>query len=380
MPKRPVRLAFVLSSFARGGMEMRLADVVHGLDPAYWNPHVYALYDRATMGDKLPAERLHLPYSSGAFDPRVGWRLARAFRQSRTQIVWALAQGFAALWGRLAALGAGVPVRVLSVHGDELLTPYTRALNPWTDAIVTNSVYVRDRIAAQGVPAHKLHVLYNGIDTTRYAPGADRRADLFGIPAARPVILNVGRLAPEKGRDVMLHAARLLVQQNEPPLIVFAGEGRASWREALEQLAADLGITQHVRFLGIRDDVPDLLRASDVVVMSSRRAAYGESCPNVVLEAMATGKPIIGTDVGGTRELIQDGSTGYLIPPEEPTVLAARLEVLLNDPAQRQALGALGLRQVQQHFSFSQMIAGRHDLLQALLTQKGLAPHGLEPG
>ncbi len=373
MAKQPARVAFVLSSFARGGMEMRLADVINGLDPATWDAHLYALYDRATLRDKIPPHRLHVPLSAGAGDLRAPWRLARAVRGAA--MVWCLAQGFSATWGRLAALGAGVPVRVLSLHGDELLTPYTRLLNPWTDAIVTNSAYVRDRIAAQGVPRHKLHVLYNGIDTARYHPGPDQRAALFGIPPERPVILNVGRLAPEKGRDVMLRAAAPLMDHETPPLVVFAGEGSNSRRDDLEALARELGIAQHVHFLGIRDDVPDLLRAADVVVMSSRRAAFGESCPNVVLEGMATGLPVIGTDVGGTAELIQDGETGYVIPPDVPERLTTRLTGLLEDAALRQRLGAAGLARVQAEYSLGRMLDERHQLLRTLL-----AAHGLEPG
>jgi len=366
MRERPYHLAFVLTSFARGGMEMRLADTVNHLDPAQWNSHVYALYDRHTMHGKIPAERLHTPLSAGKTDLRAVWRLASVLRRNNTTVVWSLTQGFAAAWGRLAGILAGVPVRVLSIHDNAPLTPATRALSPWTHAIVTNSRASAAVIHAQGIPAGKLHVLYNGIDTEKYKPGADRRTALYNIPAERPVILNVGRLFPEKGREVMLQAAAQVIHNHEnPPLVVFAGDGIL--RGVLEKLAQELGIAAHVRFLGIRDDVPELLRACDVVVMSSRDVPFGESCPNILLEGMATERPVIGTNVGGAAELVQDGQTGFIIPPENPAALAEKLHLLLQDAALRRQMGAAGRVRVVAQFTIAQMIAARADLLTGLI-------------
>jgi glycosyltransferase involved in cell wall biosynthesis len=370
--KPPYGLAFVLTSFGRGGMETRLADVVGRLDPQRWDAHIYALYDRQTQRQFVAPEHLHLPFSKGKYDLLPSFRLAQVFRARRPVLVWALAQGLAAGWGRLAALLSGVPLRVLSIHDHYPLAPLTRLLNPWTQAIVTNSHASATLLSAQGIPPAKLHVFYNGVDTSLYRPGTDRRADLFNIPPMRPVILNIGRLFPEKGRDVMLQAAALLLPSDNPPLVVFAGEGEGSQRAALEKLAHNLGLNGMVRFLGLRDDVPDLLRSADVVVMSSRDVPFGESCPNVVLEGMATGLPVVGTDVGGTRELIGDGETGYLIAPERPDLLAERLGRLLQDSTLRARMGAAGRQRIEAAFTLEKMVADRVRLFEALLAAKGL--------
>ncbi|MBZ0308069.1 MAG: glycosyltransferase, partial [Anaerolineae bacterium] len=171
-------IAFVLTRFARGGMEMRLADVVNRLDKTRWNPHIYAFYDHETLQGKVESSRLHTPLSTGKYDLTVPLKLARDFHRENTRIVWTLAQGLAAGWGRLGALMAGVPVRILSVHDNYPLAPLTRLFNPFTDAIVALTQHSAALFRSQGVPEHKIHVLYNGIDTEKYAPGADRRADL----------------------------------------------------------------------------------------------------------------------------------------------------------------------------------------------------------
>jgi glycosyltransferase involved in cell wall biosynthesis len=214
-------------------------------------------------------------------------------------------------------------------------------------------------------------VHYNGLDTQIYRPGDDRRAALFDIPQNRPVVLNVGRLNPEKGRDIMLKAAVPLMERDNPPLIVFAGDGPQL--KGLTQLADELGIGEHVRFLGSRDDVPDLLRSCDVVVMSSRDVPFGESCPNIVIEGMASEKPVVGSDVGGTSELIRDGETGFLVPADDPGALAEKLSLLLDDSDLRQRFGAAGRQGVEARFTLAHMVKDRESLFERLLNQKGLA-------
>lgn len=129
-------------------------------------------------------------------------------------------------------------------------------------------------------------------------------------------------------------------------------------------------MTEHVRFLGIRDDVPELLNSADVVVMSSRDVPFGESCPNIVLEGMAAGLPVIGTRVGGTAELIVDEETGFVIPPGNPAALAEKLKLLLPDPDLRRKLGQAGRARVKAHFTIEHMVQGREDLFNLLLEKK----------
>jgi glycosyltransferase involved in cell wall biosynthesis len=384
----PYHIAFILSGFARGGMEMRLADVVNHLDTGRWNPHIYAFYDYQAMRGAVDPGRLHTPIARRRPDPLLPWHLARLFRQEGTAIAWALSQGQAAGWGRLSAALAGVPVRILSLHDLFPVAPLTRWLSPLTDRIIMNTEQARQFAIAQGLPPHKLGVIYNGIDTARYSPGPDQRIELLGIPPDRPVILSVGRLEPEhKGQDVLLQALKILLadwpEPDNPPLLVFVGEGVVSKRGELEALTAALGLGEGVRFLGLRGDIPALMRSADVLVMASRRLAGGggyttESSPNVLLEAQACGLPVLATDVGGARELIREGVTGRLIPPDDPPQLAQNLAKLLADRAGRQAMAAAGPAWVAGKFSLAASIAARVALWEELLAQKNLVhPQGL---
>lgn len=373
----PYHVAFVLSGFARGGMETRLADVVNHLDTGRWNPHVYAFYDRQAMHGAVDPGRLHTPIARRRPDLLLPLSLARIFRQEHTAIVWALSQGQAAGWGRLSAALAGVPVRILSLHDLFPIAPLTRWLNPLTDRIIMNTEQARQFAIGQGLPAHKLGVIYNGIDTARYSPGPDHRAELFNIPPTRPVILNVGRLEPNhKGQDLLLRAFQKLIPgQAEPPLLVFVGEGLISKRGELEILASELGIAEHVRFLGLRGDIPALMRSADVLVMASRplseQGPYTtESSPNVLLEAQACGLPLIATDVGGARELFRPGETGLLIPPNDAGALAASLAELLGDESRRLGMAAAGPGWIAEKFSLAASVAARVSLWEELLAQK----------
>jgi glycosyltransferase involved in cell wall biosynthesis len=365
----PYPIAFVLTNFARGGMEMRLADVVNSLDTSRWNPHVYAFYESQTMRHTIPPERLHVPLAAMRRDPSLPLRLAWRFRREQTTIVWALTQGLAAGFGRLGAVLGGVPIRILSLHDVFPIAPLTRSLTPITDAIVTNSRFAADHAIRSGLPAAKLHILPNGIDTQRYQPGPDCRANFYGIPPERPVILHVGRLEPDiKGQDVLLKAVQPLMQRPNPPLVVFVGEGIISKRDELEHLSAELGIQAGVRFVGLRSDTPALMQSCDLLVMSSRT----ESSPNVVIEAQACAKPVIAAQVGGTSELLLEGQTGFLIPPDDPPALTQKLNVLLDQAELRQQMGQAARHYVEMNFSIAHMTQGRVELFERLLAQKGI--------
>lgn len=369
MRRPPYHIAFVLTNFARGGMEMRLADVVNQLDTSRWNPHVYAFYDSQTMRHAIDPTRLHVPLTTMRRDPALPFKLARIFRQEQTTIVWALTQGLAAGFGRLGGVLGGVPIRILSLHDVFPIAPLTRLLTPITDSVVTNSQFSAERAIREGLPPKKLHVIPNGINIQHYNLGEDRRTVLYGIPQERQVILHVGRLEPDiKGQDILLKAVQPLMQTPNPPLVVFVGEGIISKRAELEQLSAALGIAEYVRFMGLREDTADLMRACDVLVMASRT----ESSPNVVIEAQACGKPIVATDVGGTKELLVDGQTGFLVPPQQPSAIQSALTRLLTDETLRQEMGHAARHHIETHFSIERMVAGRVQLFELLLQRKRL--------
>jgi glycosyltransferase involved in cell wall biosynthesis len=213
-----------------------------------------------------------------------------------------------------------------------------------------------------GLPAETIEVIPNGIDLGRFRPSSPTSPErlLFrrelGIADETAVAIHAAGLRPIKDQATLLHAWGLVAAQARgsqqcPPLLLIAGEGEC--RRNLEELAQKLRIDQTVRFLGQRKDLPTLLPSCDLFVLSS----LSEGLSFSLLEAMACGLPIVATDVGGNRELLIDGLTGFLVPPSDPQTLAGAMGRLLNDPHARAAFGRHGRCFVEEHHDLGKMAA-----------------------
>jgi glycosyltransferase involved in cell wall biosynthesis len=173
----------------------------------------------------------------------------------------------------------------------------------------------------------------------------------------RPIVLCVARLDAQKGHTYLLAAIRNV------PNAIFVLVGDGSERASLEAQAAHLCVRDRVIFLGHRDDVAELLATCDLLVLPS----LYEGLPLSVLEAMAAGKPVVATSVGGTPEAVLDGETGFLVPSRDPTALVRAIQRLLTDACLRRKMGMAGRRRVQRNFSPTQMVAGVTQIYEKLL-------------
>ncbi|GEJ56262.1 hypothetical protein AMYX_10030 [Anaeromyxobacter diazotrophicus] len=205
-----------------------------------------------------------------------------------------------------------------------------RAVVTRADAFVAVSRAIRDELLAAGAPPEKLWSIGNGVDTERYAPaGASERAALrraLGLPAG-PLAVYTGRLAPEKGVDVLVEAWPEVAARVPGARLALVGAGAEQAR--LEQLASARGAGGSIAFVGAVPDAAPYLRAADAAVLPSRT----EGLPVALLEAMSCGLPVVATRVGGSAEVLADGGAGRLVPPEDPPALAAALaEALQGGP------------------------------------------------
>ncbi|MDB5289195.1 MAG: glycosyltransferase [Phycisphaerales bacterium] len=187
----------------------------------------------------------------------------------------------------------------------------------------------------------KLHVVHCGVDPSQFTPArheGDGRRLLF-----------VGRLAAVKGLPILLEAVALI--KGEAPLLLLTVAGDGPDRAKLEQQARELGLAENVRFVGYQSQaqVRQLLGATDVFVMSS----FAEGVPVVLMEAMAAGVPVVATRIAGVPELVEEGASGFLVPPGDARSLAERVRTLLDDPALRQRFGAAGRAQVEAEFNLA---------------------------
>jgi len=220
------------------------------------------------------------------------------------------------------------------------------------------------------LPAERIEVIHNGVDTGKYHPAVPSEGgalrESFGIGPSDTVMTTVASLKPAKRVDLLLRAVARCIRANPGVRVLLVGDGPD--RAELEQLARRIGMTERVVFAGIRDDVDDILRMSDVLVLSSRVGT--ETFPNVVLEAMASGLPVVSTDVGSVREMI-DESCGLIVPPEDEDALAEAIGQLAADPEMRRRLGRRGREVVEERFTLEAMCAKRERLFERLLAVRG---------
>jgi glycosyltransferase involved in cell wall biosynthesis len=262
--------------------------------------------------------------------------------------------------GRPAARAAGVAV-VSHMHIENYFpaSPWRAAVHRALDnatarlcaRIVAVSEDTRRALVRQGYPVRRLEVVHNGLDVASLpsADGNGLRAEL-GIPDGAPLVGEIARLCDVKGQRELIAA---LAELPEARLVLVGRdlEQGGAYAERLERQAEELGVRDRVVFAGYRDDPHAVLRQLDVVALPS----WTEGLPLVVLEALAHGRPVVATPVGGTPELVTDGVTGLLVPPRDPHALAAALRRLLDDPELARRLGEAGRERVAQDFSASKM-------------------------
>ncbi len=278
------------------------------------------------------------------------WRpLLRMLRERRIDILHTHKFG-SNVWGGLLDTLAPAPVFIAHEHtwsyeGKPLRRILDRELIARrADAFVAVSQADRRRmIEVERIDPGKVVVVPNAIPTRMPSVDRDVRAEL-GIPADALVIGTVCVLRPQKALDMMLAAVARLRTRFPSCRMVIAGEGGE--RQRLEALASELDIEETIRFLGQRDDVPDVLAAFDVFVLSSDF----EGMPLAVIEAMGAGIPVVATRVGGIPDLIDDGAQGLLVPARDPDALAEAIGDLLSNPERARRLGAAGRERREREF------------------------------
>lgn len=267
-------------------------------------------------------------------------------------------------WPRRPAWFAGV-------HATERLLYAARDVR-----FVAVSGFVRRRLVeCERIPVCRVQLVYNGVNLARFAPGpvddaVRREAGLDERPmrpedpnpAARRVIIStVAYLRREKGVHDLVEAVARLAPRWDAITLLVAGDGPE--RGALEALARDRGVARNVRFLGLRSDVEQVLRASDIAVFPSR---WEEAFGFVLAEAMGCAKPVVSTTVGAIPEIVVEGETGFLVPPGDPVALADRIGRLAEDAELRRRLGAAGRRVAIEKFDVERMVQETLDLYDEL--------------
>jgi len=385
-PPARIKIAFLASTLPTGGAENVTLNLFSNIDRDRFDVRFFYLKGLGTVGERLSdlgfEQTTHL--QKFRFDPLVVPRLVAALRSFSPRILFMLnCHRNAMLWGGMGALLARVPVRIIATHhtgthrGPRNYADIDRLFLWSTTKILALSQrhadYIRD---VDGIDPRKIHIIENGIHTGRYeevdegAVAEVRRS--LGLGPEHSVVIMVARLHPEKAHDALLKAAHDLVRWRSQIRFLIVGDGPL--RQSLMATAVELGLKDHILFLGERNDVATLLHAADVLVLPSRPVI--ETLPLSVMEAMAAGVPAIASSVGSVPDMITDGENGRLIPPADAAALAAAIREILQDHAAADRIRENARRTVTERFTVSRMVAQYEELFERLA--QGAAGGSLE--
>jgi glycosyltransferase involved in cell wall biosynthesis len=377
----PARVVFCITDLETGGAERSLVELVLRLDRNAFDPVVYCLGPRpasnarslpkASLVDTLEKSGVRV-YCFGARHPvqlvSVLWKLRRQLVFDAPRLV----QSFlfhANVTGALAARLAGVRHVVTGIRVAERRAGWHLTLARWTDRWVDRHVCVsqdaRDfSIREGGLDATKLVVIPNGVDAARFAGVQPCPRASLGVPDGRRIILHAGRLDEQKGVDWLVELMPSVFDRCPDCDLVLVGEGPE--RRRIERLAAELGIENRVHFAGFRDDVAEILAASDLFVLASR----WEGMPNAILEAMAAGKPIVATSVEGVVEALGPLAADQVVPPLDSQAFADKVVATLADSALLRRLGLENRERAQTNFSLDAVADAYERLYESLLASE----------
>ena len=379
---RATKILFVIGTLDVGGTETQLVELVTRLDRRMFEPIVCCLSATGPLAARLHASGIdihalgfrgfqsarfkYLISTTGAWRLLCGiWTLIRCERPAilHGMLFWAY------ILGTFVGRAAGVPIVIASRRSLGLfkIGKPQYALLEWianrmTDLFIANSEAVKaDTIAREHLEPSDVIVIPNGLDLSRFGQPADAALAASLDVAGRPCVIVVSNFIRYKGHEYFLRAWREVLVQFPSAVAMLAGDGPI--RAELERMCDELNIRSAVRFLGVRHDVPALLALADVYVHPSLQEGYS----NALLEAMAAGKAVVATAVGGNVEAVSDGSTGLLVPAQDAAAIARAIARLLADPDAARQMGSRARQYVHERYEMTAMVRSYEGVYTRLL-------------
>ncbi|HEX6287609.1 MAG TPA: glycosyltransferase family 4 protein [Herpetosiphonaceae bacterium] len=372
-----IKVLHLCASLSVGGAERFLLDLAQRFDRERFEIHICCLNVLRNNALQDDFERLGLPlYIIGTkrlYDLRSILAVARYVHRHQIDIIHTQLTN-ADIVGRIVGRALGRPI-ISTLQNEPHDYHRFRWIHRWLNRVTaryfaTRLIAVSNRLREQfirawHIPEDRIHTIYNAVPMEAYLAipeGRPDRADHDG-----PIITNIGRLSTQKAQHHLLDAARLVLDRRPDVRFMIVGQGRLD--QPLKEQAQRLGIAERVTFTGLRHDIPAILAQTDIFTLPS----LWEGLPLTGIEAMASARPVVLTDVGGNRELVESGVHGMIVPPGDVHALADALLELLNDEPRRLAMGRAARQRVRHEFDITTIAAQYEALYQAMWSKRNKA-------
>lgn len=379
MGKR-MTVLFSVTDLERHGVQHQVLELVKGLDKARFRPVVLTLSSGGPMEREYRAilgSNLISLGRKGKYDFLCLFKVCRILRRMKVDVV----QPFitpATFFTLLPALLCHTPVKIVTERnsvmekdyggfGFNLYQKVENLLSRFADWAVANSGAGREYLIERGIKPSRTKVIYNGINNSHLTCDSEAVAQVrqrLGVPTGGRVVGMVARMFSAKRHDIFLQAAAMVNRVVPDTRFVLLGDG--ALRSHLEKLSQELGLASKAIFFGEQRDVVPYLSTFDIFVLSSDTEGLSLS----ICEAMALGKPVVATDVGGNRELVEEGKTGFLVSPGNPEALSEAIIRLIRDPDIAQSMGQRGKEKIAKQLSLERYLDEYQSLYEETLMRK----------
>jgi glycosyltransferase involved in cell wall biosynthesis len=375
------RLLVVTESLGVGGTESHLIRTLPRLVASGWSVVTFCLTERGERAEQVETAGVEvcaaprLAKRKGSFlryPAHVTLAINKLYwlmRRCQPQIAHFYLPG-PYLIGAHVAIAARTPIKIMSRRSLSdyqrnwpLVARLERRLHTKMDAVIGNSRAVVRQLIEEGIPEAKVRLIYNGIELSSVLPDRNEARQALGLDNDTLVGVVIANLIPYKGHRELVRGLSHLEQELPSNWRILVAGRDHGIRAELEELAAALGISHRIEFLGEYSDIPRLLAAADFGLLTSREEGFS----NVILEGMAAGLAMIVTDVGGNAEAVVHGETGFVVPPRNPKAIGDAILEMARNPEQRKRFGAAARRRVEKEFSIDKCVKAHADLYVEML-------------
>jgi glycosyltransferase involved in cell wall biosynthesis len=379
MKDHRIRVMFPVNRLGAGGTEQQLLELVRGIDKARFEPLVVSLYPGFPLEPevrRIPGTELLSVNRKGKHDFWVMTRILSLLRQKEVDII----QPFltpATFFGLLSAVIDHTPVKIVTERsaaglkttlGYKFYQKLEDFLTRFADWIVPNSEAGMSYLLARGIKPDRIKVIYNGVNLERLNPDLNRVDQIRNQMGLSPDGMVVGITAnfkPAKDYATFLQGAKLIHQIMPQTRFAILGDGPL--RSNVESMVRELGMEPFVTLFGLQRDIASYISCFDIACLCS---SYAEGCSNATLETMALGKPVVVSNVGGNREVVDHGNTGFLVPARNPEALADSVLACLRQPDWAKDIGQRARNMVIARFSVARMVHDYEQLYEQAMQLK----------